>query len=362
MSKRAFRAALVVVVGSLLLVAVVAGLFALEVTRYPDRARMGQGEEVEVAIRRGMRFPDIAKELADRGVVERPTWFRLYAMHRGAANRVKAGEYTFTDDMTPRQVIDQLLVGVPIEDVAVTVPEGRNMLEVFDLIAAAGVAPADELEALGRDEAWLRAHGIDGPTVEGYLFPDTYRFTRSTSADSVLSTMVAEHHRVYQELAREHEASLERLKKRLDWDDHDVVIMASIVEKEAVREDERRTISSVFYNRLTLPGFTTRKLETDPTIRYGCLVPEEKSEPCKKWDQGRLRRIQLDDADNLYNTYQHPGLPPGPIGNPGRASISAAMNPETTKFLFFVAMKDKRTHVFSKTFAEHVKNVNLYQR
>ena len=121
-------------------------------------------------------------------------------------------------------------------------------------------------------------------------------------------------------------------------------------------------MASVFYNRLLLPSFKTHKLETDPTIRYGCTIPVEKSAACREWDPaGRLFRKQLDDVDNPYNTYQHPGLPPGPISNPGRASIAAALDPEKSDYLYFVA-KDERSHVFSKTYEEHTRWVQKYMK
>jgi UPF0755 protein len=148
--------------------------------------------------------------------------------------------------------------------------------------------------------------------------------------------------------------------------------MASIVEKEAVDPAERPRIAQVFVNRLSSPTFSPKRLETDPTIRYGCLVPEKKSPPCVAWielctRQGkppgceRLRRPQLDDKDNPYNTYAHDGLPPGPIANPGRASIEATLSPDGSDYLFFVATsKGSRTHAFARTLAEHQRNVAKY--
>ncbi len=144
--------------------------------------------------------------------------------------------------------------------------------------------------------------------------------------------------------------------------DRELVVLASIVEKETGAPEERSRVASVFYNRLLSPAFPSRRLETDPTIRYGCTIPTVKSKACQAWDPaGRLHTAQLEDVDNLYNTYRHAGLPPGPISNPGAASFEAVMAPESTDFLFFVA-KDERTHVFSKTLAEHQRWVDKYQR
>jgi UPF0755 protein len=361
-SRRSFRSALIVVLASFVLLGACGTWLYYEISRYPRQPKKGRGSDVTVEITRGMKFPEVARELERTGVIERPRWFRFYAMHRGLANQVQAGTYVLRDDMSPRDVLDKLVKGVPDEQVSVTIPEGKNLLEVFAIIAQAGVADAAELEALARDPNWLKEHGIEGETVEGYLFPETYSFKKSSSADAVLEKMVRLHRSVYDELRKKHGKKVDKLKKQLTWGDRELVVLASIVEKEAVDPAERSTIASVFYNRLTLSSFKTRRLETDPTIRYGCTVPLHKSEACKKWDPaGRLHRAQLDDADNPYNTYQHPLLPPGPIANPGRASLEAVMAPADTSYLYFVA-KDQRTHVFSKTYAEHSKWVDKYMR
>jgi UPF0755 protein len=362
MSKRSFRWALGVVAATFAVLSLVALFGVREVLRYPERPHAGSGADVTVKIAKGMRFPEVAETLAGAGVVDRPTWFRLYALHRGLANRVRAGTFTFKDNMPPRDVLDLLVKGVEEIDVAVTIPEGKNLLEVLALIGAAGVADAGELEALARDPEWLKQAGIEGDTVEGYLYPDTYRFKKPSSPKIVLETMVKQHRIVYDELAKKHARALDHLKKQLGWGDREIVVLASIVEKETGDPAERPRVASVFENRLTLATFPSRRLDTDPTIRYGCTVPREKSKACREWDPaGRLHRAQLDDADNPYNTYQHAGLPPGPISNPGRASLEAAMVPEQTAYLYFVA-KDERTHVFSKTREEHERWVQKYQR
>ncbi|HLU65717.1 MAG TPA: endolytic transglycosylase MltG [Kofleriaceae bacterium] len=362
MSRRSFRIALAVVAGSLLLVGGIALYLVNQALGYPDERRDGTGKEVVVAIEPGMSFPQIAERLHDKGVVERPVWFRLYAMHRGVTTRVRVGEYTLRDDMTPKEVLDEIIKGVEDVTVKVTIPEGLHMLEVFDLIAAAGVADRAELEAAGRDPSFLQELGISGATIEGYLFPETYQFKVPSKPREVLRRMVEQHRVVWDRVQRAHEKEISRLRKRLDWTDRDILVMASIVEKEAVVDSERPRIAQVFINRLTSPRFNPKRLETDPTIRYGCTVPLEKSEGCKKWDPTqRLRRAQLDDKDNPYNTYQHEGLPPGPICSPGEAALAATVNPDGSNYFFFVA-RDDRSHVFSRTVEEHERNVDKYQR
>jgi UPF0755 protein len=362
MSKRSFRIAFIVVVASVVLVGGVTTYLVTKALGYPDARHPGQGREIAVSIETGMSFPRIAQLLEDTGVIDRPRWFRLYAMHKGVTTKVRSGDYVLRDDMTPSEVLDKLLEGVKDITVRVTIPEGLHMLEVFALIDKAGVARADELEVLARDPEFLATHGIDGTTVEGYLFPETYQFRAPTPPAKVLETMIKQFQTVWAEVRRTHARQIKKLRSKLDWTDRDILVMASIVEKEAVVASERSRIAQVFINRLTSPSFKPHKLDTDPTIRYGCTVPIEKSAGCRKWDPTqRLRRAQLDDKDNPYNTYQHEGLPPGPICSPGRAALEATVDPDGSKFFYFVSRNDG-THVFSRTRAEHERNVDSFQR
>ncbi|HTE54308.1 MAG TPA: endolytic transglycosylase MltG [Kofleriaceae bacterium] len=363
MSTRSFRIGLLIVGGSLLVLLAIGYIMVHRALGYPDERRAGKGVEVKVEIKRGLSFPQIARVLHDKGVVDKPRWFRIYAMYRGVTTEVKTGEYVLRDDLTPAQVLDTILEGVKDVSVAVTIPEGLNMLEALDLVVKAGVVSSREpLLALARDPQFLQRIGVTGDSIEGYLFPETYRFKVPSKPDEVLKRMVEQHRVVWDRIQRGHEKSIARLRERLGWSDRDMLVMASIVEKEAVVDTERPRIAQVFLNRLTSPTFKPKRLETDPTIRYGCIVPAVKSEPCKKWDPTqRLRRAQLDDADNRYNTYQHEGLPPGPICSPGEKSLAATVDPDGSDYFFFVA-KDDHSHVFSKTVAEHERNVDKYMR
>jgi UPF0755 protein len=372
MSKRSFRTALIIVVASL---AIIAGVIAYAVHRafaYPDEEHAGSGKDVEIEIVSGMSFPGIASMLADKGIVDKPTWFRMYAMWNGKTTDVKTGKYLIKDNLTPAQVLEILVKGVKEVTVKVTFPEGETMLDFFKKLEEAKVASAKELEAVARDKDFLSRHAIVGDTVDGYLFPDTYQFRINDKPASVVGRLITRHQEVWNELVGKHARDLAKLKDKLGWTDRDVLTMASIVEKEAVDPKERPRIAQVFINRLTSPSFKPKRLETDPTIRYGCTVPLQRSaactawhEPCLKAGKGlgcdRLHRAQLDDKDNPYNTYQHEGLPPGPISNPGRGSIEATLAPDGSDFLYFVA-KDARNHAFAKTLAEHEKNVDKYMK
>jgi UPF0755 protein len=371
-SKRSFRIALIVVLGSLALAAGVAAYLLDRAMSYPGEPHAGTGQQIEVEISQGMSFPAIASRLAERGVISRPTWFRMYAMWKGQTADVKPGKYLFKDNLTPSEVLATIVAGVRELTVKVTLPEGENMLELFKRLEDAKVAPAGELEALARDRDFLGKYAIGGDTADGYLFPDTYQFRAGEKPPAVLARLITRHQEIWNQAMQKHARDASKLKERLGWSDRDLLTLASIVEKEAVDPAERPRIAQVFINRLTSPSFKPRRLETDPTIRYGCLVPKEKSAPCVAWIEvctkagkppgcERLHRAQLDDKDNPYNTYQHDGLPPGPISNPGKKSIEAALSPDGSDYFYFVATsKSSRTHAFARTVAEHKRNVEKY--
>ncbi len=372
MPKRSFRLALIIVASTLAAIALVFGILIHRALAYADQAHDGDGSEVEVEIRSGMPFPRIASTLSDAGVIDKPTWFRLYAMWNGDTTRVKTGVYHIKNNLTPHDVLEILVAGVKEVTASVTLPEGKNMLEYFDILEHAGVAKAAELLAIARDPDVLQKYAITGGSLEGYLFPDTYRFRVPEKPAVVIERLITRHREVWSSIVNKNPRDTAKLKDKLGWTDRDILTMASIVEKEAVDPAERPRIAQVFINRLTKSSFKPHRLETDPTIRYGCLVPKEKSAACLAWikactDQGkqagcdRLHRAQLDDADNPYNTYQHDGLPPGPISNPGRGSIAATISPDGSDYLYFVATsKGSRNHAFAKTLAEHNRNVAKY--
>ena len=362
MSKRSFRIALAVVIGSVVLVVGVAGWFIHRALAYPDDSHDGRGNPVEIEVKPGMSFPQVASLLADKGVIEKPTWFRMYAMWQGDTTNLKTGKYLIADNLTPAQVLKILVTGVKEVAVKVTLPEGKHMLEFFQLLDAARVAKAVELEALARDKDFLAHHAIAGDSVEGYLFPDTYDFRVGEKPRAVLERLITKHQEVWNDALARHGRDAAKLKDKLQWSDRDILTMASIVEKEAVDPAERPRIAQVFVNRLVSPSFKPHRLETDPTIRYGCEVPVEKSAACKAWNKAdRLHTLQLHDPDNVYNTYEREGLPPGPICNPGKGAIEAVLAPDGSDYLYFVA-KDARNHAFARTYDEHKRNVEKFQK
>jgi len=353
------RAFVIFLATAVVLVIAVVWLYRYAV-RYPDRPLAGSGKPISVNIPHGSSFPKVVKILEQRGLVSTGAAFRVFANYKGLASKVRAGSYTFKPDITPRSLLDILVHGVPAPTIKVLIPEGKNMLEVAEILADGHIAPRDKLVEQMRNRRFLHRIGIPADSIEGYLFPDTYKLRAFTPAQEVLEKLVRRHHGVYYALRARHKGGMAWLRKKLRWGHQEIVTLASIVEKETGQPGERPLIAAVFLNRLTLPGFRSRLLQTDPTIIYGCTVPEQRSAACGKFE-GRIRRIHLDDADNPYNTYRHAGLPPGPIANPGRAALDAVLNPKKTRFLYFVSKNDG-THHFSTSREEHERAVDRYQR
>lgn len=344
--------------GALLIVGVGLGV---HVAGYPDRKPRSVGAtEIKLLVERGTSLAEIGRRLAEQKALEHPTWFRLWANEQGLATKIRAGQYTLQPGLTPRQILAALVAGAQEENVSVTIPEGKNLLEVAAILDEAGISGKDDLIRLMRDPATAEKLGVPGKTLEGYLYPDTYKLRAGTPAIKVVTMLVRRAQTVMAELRTQHPAEVEKLQKQFKFGDREIVLMASLVEKETARPEERPRIAGVFYNRLRLPTFVPHLLQTDPTIVYGCTVPVEKSAACQKFE-GRIRRIHLDDKDNPYSTYAHEGLPPGPISNPGREALLAAIKPDTTPYLYFVSKNDG-SHYFSKTVAEHEAAVDKYQR
>jgi len=219
----------------------------------------------------------------------------------------------------------------------VTIPEGLAARQIAQLLAERGLVDQDRFLSLLRDRALLEGHGVEGDSLEGYLFPDTYRLVKGQAEDTIIQRMVRRFHEVFgpDEQAR---------GARLGMSVRDVVTMASLIEREAKVPRERPLISAVFHNRLRV----RMPLQSDPTVLYALSR-----------FSGRLTKANL-QAPSPYNTYVNHGLPPGPIANPGRASITAALYPAATRYLYFVSKNDG-THAFSKTLREHEVLVRRYQ-
>ncbi|MFV8750761.1 endolytic transglycosylase MltG [Nannocystaceae bacterium ST9] len=329
---------------------------------YPDRPGLGRAEPISLTVPSGASFPVVLDLLVEHEVIAESdaTLFRLFVLDEGAAGKVTAGKHEFRGDMTAREILAELQRRQPVIERRVTIPEGKHMVQVADLLAEAGLGDRQAFITAMRDPALLERLGVPGPSLEGYLFPDTYKFAAGATPEQILERMVKRHQQVYAELQRKYRAGATTLEQDLGWGDREIVIMASLIEKETGQAAERPRIASVFLNRLRFASFKPKLLQTDPTIIYGCTVPIEKSSACKQFE-GRIRKIHLRDPENPYNTYTHEGLPPGPIANPGRDALAAVLAPETTRYLYFVARNDG-THQFSKSREEHEAAVEKYIR
>jgi UPF0755 protein len=358
--KKPLKRALIVFAATVALGLGTLGYVGYTAWHYGDAPGGKASGRVEVEIPKGATAREVADRLAAAGLIDRPVVFRLYAGQRGVAGRFKAGRYELNAPISPRQILDTLVKGAADELVAVTIPPGKNLVDVAELLDAAGIASKADVILRATDPTFVAGLGLPGNSLEGYLFPDTYRLRPHTPAAKALIPMVRRHRQVYDELSAAHAKGVQELRKTLNFDDHQIVTLASIVEKETGQPQERPRIAQVFLNRLRFPTFTPKLLQTDPTIIYGCTVGTPRSTACLKWD-GRIRTIQLQDKENPYNTYTHEGLPPGPISNPGRAALEAVMSPDKTPYLYFVAKNDG-THYFSRTVAEHTAAVVKYQR
>ncbi len=360
MSVRARRSALAVFLLTIAAL-IIAGFWLYRYAlSYPDRPAAPRDAVAQVSIPKGANFPKVLALLQTKKIIENAVAFRIYVNYKGMAAKIRAGSYSFKPKITPRTLLQILVHGVPAPSVTVLIPEGKNMIQVAQILARAKVAPEEELLKEMRNPRFLRRIGVEGESIEGYLFPDTYKLRAYSPPQEVLAKLHAKHKATFYALVAQHKSRFKWLRDTLRWGHPEIVTLASIVEKETGQKFERPLIAGVFLNRLTFSHFHPKLLQTDPTIVYGCTVALERSAACKKFT-GRIRRIHLDDRDNPYNTYTHRGLPPGPIANPGRAALKAVLAPKKSRYLYFVSKNDG-THKFSASRAEHERAVDQYQR
>jgi UPF0755 protein len=290
-----------------------------------------------VLIPAGSSLPQVAAQLEQAGVIGDAERFVRMARWREAAQKIKAGEYEFAKAATPGEILDRLIAGDVLK-VRITIPEGFTLRQIAARVAEAGLASAEQFRRLATDPARARKFGIDAATLEGYLFPETYIVTSTTTAEELLRAMV------YQ-FERQLKPGLLAAARARGLNRHQLVTLASIVQKEAGSEEEMPLIAGVFHNRLR----KGMRLQADPTVIYGI-----------RDFNGNLTRRDL-TTPTPYNTYTRGGLPPGPIASPGLAALRAAAEPAVTPALYFVANGNGR-HQFNATLEAHNRAVNRYQR
>jgi len=293
------------------------------------------GDDVQFIVKNGESFGKINQRLFNQGLIPNTRLFHYFAKYKNTMNKFKAGEFTIKKGSTMTDVMDTLVLGVP-NLLSVTIPEGKNIYEIAKILDQAGITDKDLFLEAVRDSSFTSQLGAQAPSLEGYLFPETYKFSANTNPKQVIQVMLDLFHKKTESLNFEHPF----LSK------HEVIILASVVEKETGAKFERPAIAGVFTNRLK----KRMRLESDPTTIYGI------------WQRysGNIKKSDLLEM-TPYNTYKIPALPLGPISNPSLEAIKAVLNPETNDYLFFVSKNDG-THIFTKNYSEHLKAVESFQK
>lgn len=330
------RALLLIGISIFLSVCAGVGIY-IELRRYADiPAEANNTNKVLINVRQGQSLKATADLLYHKKIIKNALKLVIIARIKGFDKRLKAGEYLLSAAMTPRQILAIMVKG-EVQLHKLTVPEGYNTDQIAELVAQAGFGTQEEFSKAASDAALARKLGLETETLEGYLFPDTYFFPKDVTAEKIISIMVQRFWSIFKPEWKDR-------TKSYGFSVHQVVTLASIIEKETGAPFERPLISSVFHNRLR----KKMRLESDPTVIYGI----------KDFD-GNLTRKHL-KTRTPYNTYKIRGLPVGPIANPGRASLEAALFPKKTAYIYFVSKKDT-THHFSTSLKEHNRAVRKYQ-
>ncbi len=291
-----------------------------------------------VRIQAGMGLRPIARVLEAEGIIQDPHKFMLLAWWKGVGKKIQWGEFEMHTGEPPLTVLDYLTSGKTLLK-RVTFPEGFTLKQIAERLAHENLAVAEDFLASARDRTWLKELDLPGNSLEGFLFPDTYILHRGMSVRAMQKRMVNRFKEVFQR-CRSNGAADAPLALNLNQ----LVTLASIVEKETGQSPERPLIASVFYNRLRLG----MPLQSDPTVIYGI-----------KDFNGDLTKNDL-LRPTPYNTYVLPGLPPGPIANPGEDALRAVLYPDKTDYLYFVS-KNNGSHYFSRNVGEHNRAVVRYQ-
>ena len=289
----------------------------------------------QVEIQRGSSVLEIARQLEKAGMI-RSTQTFLWLHYLRPSNTLKAGEYTFLNRLSTLEVLGMLVRGEVAYELLI-IPEGYNRFEIADAVSARGLATREDFLAASEDASLLEDLDPEATDLEGYLFPDSYQFSPQTGAAGMAQAMVDRFRQVYSSL----ETSAAGHPVR------EIVTMASLVEKETKEPEERPLVAAVFYNRLERRIL----LQCDPTVIYAAMLEG-------RYD-GKIRQSHLNSRSS-YNTYKYQGLPPGPIANPGKESLSAALHPASSDYLFFVSNRNGG-HIFSRTLREHNRAVSLYR-
>jgi UPF0755 protein len=289
----------------------------------------------DVEIPEGSTFTDSINILKEKGLIKSRLGMLLMGRISRSDRDIKAGYYNFSESMTPLQIFNNLVDGRTIQ-FTITIPEGSELMKIRKQFLKTDLMD-DESWQLVYDEEFIRSLELEAPSLEGYLYPDTYKFSKGIKPETIFKIMV-------QRLKENFDEPLRKRSEEMGMSENKVLTLASIIEKEAIYDTERPIISAVYHNRLK----KNMRLQADPTVLYGV--------------KNRWKRIRYKDLkrETPYNTYRFKGLPPGPIASPGIKSIRAALYPSDVDYLYFVS-KNNGLHYFSKSNAEHSRAVVQYQ-
>ncbi len=319
------------------LVVGIAGFLAIRGYEHLNQP-LGPSQEVQVVdIPPGTGFTKVSHLLHQKGLLGPEWFFQILGRVQQVDRKIIPGEYELHPGLCPTELLAKLVKG-DVYQHSVTIPEGFNVVQIADILDQKGLAEKTEILRLNRDATFLASLNIKASTLEGYLFPDTYRFARYMPPESIIRTFVNRFHEMVT-------PALKAQAKSMGMTLQEVLTLASVIEKETGLAEERPLVSGVFHNRLrrNIP------LQSDPTVIYAL-----------EYFDGNIRKADL-AVNSPYNTYKVRGLPPGPIANPGLAAIQAALYPTPSDFVYFVSRNDG-SHKFSATLAEHNKAVDKYQR
>lgn len=319
--------------GFLALVWLVIGVFYYQGSRPASEDSQPQIFDIQP----GMTLKQVAVALSHQGLIRSASAFQAIAYIQSKQNQVMVGEFSLSPSMLPSEIIDRITSGKTVLH-PVTIPEGYRITEIAALLNAEGLANPEKFIRQTRDENLIRSLGIPTDSLEGYLFPETYHFSKFTPEEKIVRNMVD----TFREQVSKAQLMKSAKESNLSW--HEIITLASLIEKETGLDSERKMISSVFHNRLR----KNMRLQTDPTVIYAI----------ERFD-GNIRKHDL-KIDSPYNTYRYKGLPPGPIASPGIKSIVAAIFPIESDNLYFVS-RQNGSHHFSSTLVEHNRAVQKYQ-
>jgi len=328
---KAHRTVIALAGGLLVLVSAAAAWVAWGRNAFPS------GGEMTLYVSRGETFPAVVDSLDAKGIIRSRFEFMLVVRVMGGAEKMQAGKYVMASGISNADIFQRLRTGKGSQLIQVTVPEGFRVRAQARIFARALGIDSARYARLAFDASFTRSLGVDAPSLEGYLLPETYEFSWDADEREIIRREVQSFERFFNDTLRSRCAAY-------GWTVHQAVTFASIVEGEAVLAEERPVISGVYHNRLA----KGMKLEADPTVQYAL-------------DDGP-RRLTYEDLrmENPYNTYRFAGLPPGPVNNPGKASLLAALYPQGNGYFFFVA-NGRGGHWFTRTYGEHMHYVYMYR-